>query len=482
MRRSTDESNRRQVNLESMPFDFNPLSLDFPALCLQCLEPPPTLFSSMPQPTSSSWSVTPPSEKQKEAVSVYFRDQFRKWKMACASATAAATRETSSSPSQSNGHHGSRPTAHKAQQKVELLEKQVFEHLNTSYHVWKQLTSPRQQELWILEMARTISRKSQEVEELKQSRSSLRQENTNLKSQIDHLNQEQLPKEFKFVPPMTMRVDDRLAELWTDAGACGAEIRGLKLEDQQHDLSAVVTGAIERWKGVIVAYRASGMTAQRSLDQALQTPMSAVHPMSPEMSRPTDQVKFQGCPTTFPQASPNSQTSVGRNRSVSAAHAAATVMYKAKTSAASTPVHSPAGPQEDIDIDPEDEEEDADADGEADIEMEEESDYLSAATTPTHHTMSQIQTVQHHIARPQTHPMHPSVRAQDQRQQQHMAAARHSLYSQAQQQRSSGYGTPVVLASQQMHMTPQAFGHQLQSLEHHLTQQGSGGPGWGNGH
>lgn len=497
--------NRHQVNLESMPFEFSPMSLDFPALCLQCLEPPPSLFSSMPQPTTSSWSVAPPGEDQKEAVWVYLMDGFRKWKSACnfASAAGSATgisadsREPSTSPSQSNG---TRATAHRALARVELVEKSVLEHLNSVYAMWTQLSPARQQEIWVLEMARAIGRKQKEVDELKQARQSLRQENSHLKSQIDLLNQDQQTQEFKVVPPMTMRIDERLAELWIDAGSCGADPMGLNLDDQQQDLGAVVAGAIERWKGVVVASRASGMAAQRSLDQALHTPMSTVHPMSPETSRPMEQAKFQHGLT---QASPNSQASiVGRNRSVSAA--AAMVMNRSRVSAVSTPAHSPADLQEDADIDPEDEEEDEDADGEADVDMEEENDYLSAATTPTHHTISHIQSMQqqqqqrqhhHQIARPQTHPMHPSVRPQAQ---QHIptAAVRHPLYS---TQRQRGYGAPppaapVVLASQPMqqqhhhhhhnnhaHMTPQSFGHQLQSLEHHLSSSGWGSPSSGGG-
>lgn len=96
---TNSENCRQQVDVHSLPFDFDPLSLDFPALCLQCLEPPPTLFSSTQHPTSTSWSITPPGEKQNEALQSYFQEEFRKWKVACSTATTAAMEELTYPPS-----------------------------------------------------------------------------------------------------------------------------------------------------------------------------------------------------------------------------------------------------------------------------------------------------------------------------------------------------------------------------------------------
>src|SRR5262245_6638268 len=84
---------RQHINNNSMPFDFDPLSLDFPSLTLQCLRPPPTLFSSTQHPTSTSWSVQCPGQREFEALQAYFAEEFRQWRITCASATTAVTEE-----------------------------------------------------------------------------------------------------------------------------------------------------------------------------------------------------------------------------------------------------------------------------------------------------------------------------------------------------------------------------------------------------
>lgn len=460
-----------------MPFDFNPLSLDFPALCLQCLEPPPTLFSSTQHPTSTSWSITPPGEQQNEALLLYFREEFRKWKMACSAATATMMDEVPYPPSQSIAQHEN--TAHmvqKAEEAATTLQRQVDEHLASAFYQWSQLPLPRQQELWILEMARNVGRKQIQVQTLKETQHSLKQENSNLKSQIDQLNRRQQPQEFKIVPPMTLKLDEKMAELWTEAGIGGRWAMGLNLEDHHSDLNTVVSGAIERWKSVIVSSRvASGLSAQRPLDQPsapLKTPTSATQPPSPVASR-TSKQQFQpsGNPQ-YHQSSPsaaNYPRSTGlRQTSLSPAGHTVTVTNNPRASMASTPAQS-SSDVDDIEEDAEgDADEDVDADADVDVDMQSEAQYLSATNTPTHHTIQQLP---HHEPR-QAHQMHVS-RSQTQQ----MPAPRHNPYP----PRSGSYASPNVLPSQQMHMAQQTFGHQLQNLEHHLGQAHGGvNMGWHN--
>lgn len=457
-----------------MPFDFNPLSLDFPALCLQCLEPPPTLFSSTPHPTSTSWSITPPGEKQNEALVLYFQEEFRKWKTSCAASTTTIMEELACPPSQAGARQEN--TSHmmlKAEQAAETLERQVNEHLTSAYYVWGQLPPHRRQELWILEMGRSIGKKQKEVASLKEVQHSLKQENTNLKSQIEYLNRLQQPREFKMVSPMTMKVDEKMMELWTEAGASSRGATGLALEDSHTDLNTVVSGAIERWKSVIVTSRtASGLNAQKPLDQSfapLTTPTSATQPPSPAIPRNAKQPLTTGGHSHFQQSSPNASTypsSSGlRQTSISSAGHTTTTISEPKVSAASSPAQSLSEFDDDVEEDADgDADEDVDTTG-ADIEMGGEPQYLSAANTPTHHSIPHIPS--HEPS--QAHQMHVT-RSQSQ----HMPAARHSPY----QQRNTTYGAPSVLPSQQMHLGQQSFGHQLQNLEHHLGQ-GHGGVNMG---
>lgn len=453
-----------------MPFDFNPLSMDFPALCLQCLESPPTLFSSTPHSTATSWSISPPGEKQNEALRTYFKEEFRKWKTICSSAISAQSDELPSSQTQT-GSQQERIfdfMPHKTVESARKLESQVEEHLEDSFNVWEQLSQQRRQELWALEMARTIGKRQQEVVNLKSVQYALKQENANMRTQIDNLNKQQQPREFKIVPPMTLRLDERTAELWNEPGSSSRQSNGTNHEDRQ-DLNAMVSGAIERWKNVIATSRAANaVKAQRSLEQvsaSLRTPTSATQPLSLEDSRPTQPFSYRRAEQSDcqPESSPNAQSLAGQDPSAFSVNRVATTTSEPKTSAANTPTKSLDDSDEDADADGDD-----DDDADADVEMEGGGNYLSAANTPIQHTVPQLP--QHSIS--QHHSMLPVTRAHDQ----HISAVRHSPYP----QRESPYGHHGVLPSQQIHMTQQSFGHQLQTLEHNLAHGHN--LGWNNDH
>lgn len=260
---------RQHIDNNSMPFDFDPLSLDFPALTLQCLHPPPTLFSSTQHPTSTSWSVQSPGRREFGALQAYFQEEFRVWKIACASATTAAFEELTYPPT-GHPHRDARDAVKKAEKAAETLEKHVEEHLQSAYAVWETLPGPRQQELWILELARGVGRKHKETEKMKEQQHKLQQENANLKMQVDQLNRLQQPREFKLLSPATIPIERDLVSYAYEQGVKGGKSVGFDMEDRHEDLGTVVTKSIERWKSVITSTRATsgGMGAQRSLDQA----------------------------------------------------------------------------------------------------------------------------------------------------------------------------------------------------------------------
>ncbi|KAI8962656.1 hypothetical protein F5Y11DRAFT_183567 [Daldinia sp. FL1419] len=265
---------KQQIDMDSLPFDFDPLSLDFPALTLQCLQAPPTLFSSTPHPTSSSWSIQPPAQKQFEALKAYFNEEFRKWKVACATATTSSHEDLTYPPSKSSFPRDVREAVKKAEEAAASLEAQVCEHLQSTYHVWEQLPVQRRTELWGLELARSVGRRQKEVEKLKETHFSIRQENANLKTQIDQLNRLQQPREFRIVPPATIPIEESLLSYMLDLGSKGYKGIGLETEDRHVDLDTIVGRAIERWKAVIVSSRGAGMAGQRTFDQTITTPTS----------------------------------------------------------------------------------------------------------------------------------------------------------------------------------------------------------------
>ncbi|KAK5994996.1 hypothetical protein PT974_03386 [Cladobotryum mycophilum] len=277
---------KQQIDNNSTPFDFDPLALDFPALTLRCLPSPPTLFSSTQLPTPTSWAVQSPGQRENNALQAYFEEEFKNWRVACASATTVVI-EDMPYPSGNGQYRDAKEMVKKAERAAETLEKQVNEHLKQAYAVWEALPAQRRNELWILELARGVGRKHQETEKMKEQQQKLEQENANLKLQIDQLNRSQQPKEYRILSPTTIPLDrEVLAHAYAE-GVKGARGVGFDLEDRHLDLGSVVTKAIERWKNVITSTRVTsgGMNAQRSLDQASAQTPGATSQNSPAQSR-----------------------------------------------------------------------------------------------------------------------------------------------------------------------------------------------------
>lgn len=365
----------------------------------------------------------------------------------------------------------------KAEKAAEKLERQVTEHLASAFSVWDQLLPQRRQELWILELARSVGRKQKEVDKLKDAQQSLKQENANLKSQIDHLNRLQEPREFKIMNPMTWSMDGRMMQLAAEAGLSGRRVVGLSTEDRHSDINTVVSSAIDRWKTVILSSRAtSGLNAQKPLDQqsvSAQTPTSATQPPTPTVQHTTIHPFHQHSRqrSLLQQSSPPNTSnftlaSVPRQSSMSSAVPTTTAASETKTSIAGTPSpQSGSDSDQDADADAdadEDAEADEDEDAEADVEMEGEEEYLSAANTPTHPSMPQLPQHSHSHSHPSYVP-----RTRDH---QMSATPRHNPYPQG----GSGGGSyggqsRSILPSQQMHMGQQSFAPQ-----HYMSQGHSG--------
>ncbi|KAI0477176.1 hypothetical protein GGR56DRAFT_392886 [Xylariaceae sp. FL0804] len=302
---------KQHIDMNSLPFDFEPLSLDFPALTLQCLQAPPTLFSSTPHPTSTSWSIQPPAQKQYEALQTYFREEFHKWRVACAMATTATSEDLTYPPSHAHLPQDVREGVKKAEKAAAALEKQVNEHLQSAFQAWEQQPAQRKSELWVLELARSVGRRQKDLEKLKESQHAIKQENANLKTQIEQLNRLQQPREFRIMPPATIPIEDPVLSYCLDFGAKGHQGVGLNTNDRHLDLSSLVSRAIERWKTVIVSSRGAGMAGQRSLDESsastpIPTPIPTTATMPAPAPTPRSRTSTQHRPSINPVPTPNS--------------------------------------------------------------------------------------------------------------------------------------------------------------------------------
>lgn len=161
--------------MNSMPFDFEPLALDFPALTLQCLQPPPTLFSSLQHSTTTSWSISPPGHQQYEALCAYFKEEFRKWRIICETTTTAVNDDIPYPPPAVVFKYEAREAAERALRMADSLERQVEHHVQSTYATWQGLPAERQGELWVLELARSVGKKQHEIDSLKETQHSLKQ-------------------------------------------------------------------------------------------------------------------------------------------------------------------------------------------------------------------------------------------------------------------------------------------------------------------
>ncbi|OIW24813.1 hypothetical protein CONLIGDRAFT_583226 [Coniochaeta ligniaria NRRL 30616] len=260
-----------QIDMSSMPFDFDPLSLDFSALTLQCLQPPPTLSSFNPFPTESSWSIQLPGQQQFTALQAYFAEEFRKWRIKCAAATTALQEDIQYPPSEFSLNDDPQEAVRRAEKLADDLEKKVKDHIDTAYIRWEALPQHRKQDAWILELARSVVKKQTRIETMQEEQHRLRQDNANLRSQIDQLNKLQQPREFKLMTPATLPIDPKFIDFCLEEAVVhGRRTLGMNLDDRRSDIGTVVGTAIDRWKRVVVSHRpsGSGILGKRTVDQA----------------------------------------------------------------------------------------------------------------------------------------------------------------------------------------------------------------------
>lgn len=264
-------------------FDYDPLSLDFPALTLHCLPPPPTLHQSTPYATTTSWSILPPSDQQYEALRAHFSSEFHRWRVACAIAT-NTPQDDLSYPPQEHFTEFTEPSEvlRRAEAQATELESKLSEHLHKVFAQWNCLSREKQTEIWNLSLARSVGRKSEEIQTLKKEKEFAQQEAAHYKMQVDELSRLQHPREFRMVPPRIMPLDSKMMSVIGELGMNTLSV-GFQLPDRFEHVDVAVEQAISRWKEVVKQTRGgqSGMTAQRSLSgdsPSTTRPASAQHP------------------------------------------------------------------------------------------------------------------------------------------------------------------------------------------------------------
>lgn len=261
-RRANLSSDR--IHATSTPFDMNLLTLDFPAMTLHCLPPPPALYQSTPLPSPTSWSILPPDHQQFEALRTYFREAWQHWRIN--SAIASARILSSSRPSTPLNEHTDRLARDNQEYSLQQEEK-LQAHLTAAFSLWNSLPPANRLDIWRLELARALGRKSDALTQLQEQQSYIQQENEHLRTQVEQLSRCQAPREFRAMPPRTVPMDAKtLPQMVIMHDGAGI---GLTLEDAQRSAEEQVEVAIGRWKEVVQASRRAGsrgMEGQQRFD------------------------------------------------------------------------------------------------------------------------------------------------------------------------------------------------------------------------
>ncbi|KAM7199635.1 hypothetical protein V8F33_004287 [Rhypophila sp. PSN 637] len=260
----------QHLDIKSIPFEVNPLSLDFPALVLRFLDAPGTLFASIQTPTSTSWSIEPPWEDQLNALKSYFTETIRKRRTTLAAALTTVSRALTCPPSDGHIHRDAKEELLQAEETLSSLEGELFGHLDNTFRTWRELRVEDRELYWRLELARGVSRNQAQVDELKKTEHSLRQEINKLRSQIDQLEHLQQPREFKTMHPSTVQFSKEFVSfLAEDSIAHPRDGARLLLADQSLDLNTVVSKYVARWMEAIQSSRLPTLPNAGSSSQQL---------------------------------------------------------------------------------------------------------------------------------------------------------------------------------------------------------------------
>ncbi|BDD56333.1 hypothetical protein MPDQ_002013 [Monascus purpureus] len=175
------------------PFDFEIQSQTFPSLCLQLLPAPPTLFSTHPFPSPSSFPLQPPGPEHLEIVRQALRSRIQQW-------LSDQLAVDASSASQS-GQAGIGLDANMINRSAQQHEDMSSRHLDLSFNHWMSLSPEARRNQWQLEITRAFVREAEKRKSSDEQLARVQQEANQLRAQVVKLGSCQWPREFALFPP-----------------------------------------------------------------------------------------------------------------------------------------------------------------------------------------------------------------------------------------------------------------------------------------
>lgn len=155
------------------------------------LPPPPSLFSTHPFPSPTSFPLDPPGPNHVEMVREALRAKIHRWK-------SDQLTSSSASPSAKTSFPLDHSTINRT---VHHHEDVSLSHVEQSYQRWMALPEDAKRSTWHLEIMRAFARETEKRQELESQLARVQQEANQLRSQVERLGSCQWPREFAIFPP-----------------------------------------------------------------------------------------------------------------------------------------------------------------------------------------------------------------------------------------------------------------------------------------
>jgi hypothetical protein len=246
------------------------------------------LHASTPIPNPQSWTIAPPDDPQYDGLRAHFSSAFHNHRNSLAIATITPHDDLSYPPPSQHtlsAYEDPASVTARAEADATELESKISDHLHAVFAAWTSHSLPKRTEIWTLELARSVGRKSSEIKTLKKEKELTQQENAHLRLQNEELSRLQQPREFRLVPPQTVPFGEELMNHLGDIALHANKTVGFTVLDRNLHLDTLIERAIGRWKDVVREARGGGtqpgqggMAAQRSLSgESLITPEHGTH-------------------------------------------------------------------------------------------------------------------------------------------------------------------------------------------------------------
>ncbi|OJD17193.1 hypothetical protein AJ78_02686 [Emergomyces pasteurianus Ep9510] len=245
------------------PFDFDLQRQTFPALCLQILPPPPSLFSTHPFPTATSFPLEPPGVDKQDMIKQAMLVQIQQWKSNQLAGVASSAHQTGTSNTSSPPTLCPEMIERSAQQHEEM----AIRHVELSFTHWISLPAGARADIWQMEITRAFAREKEKREEVEKKLARTQQEVNQLQAQIERLENCQWPREFAIFPPEMLPIPRTVSrELAQDS-------KVNSIDSSRWDYDNVVA----KWKRVVMHDKSMGRAGSGGVSSIFPDSNSSPH-------------------------------------------------------------------------------------------------------------------------------------------------------------------------------------------------------------